>query len=196
MSLNGHDQEDTALYYVVTNHEGQYSIWPNHKELPLGWERAGKMGTKSECLAYVEDVWTDMTPLSLRTNAETAAHPPTASSNFPASSQSSLVDRLCEGDHAVEVSLRPRTAKMFKEALDRNYFHLKFTQTQGGTDLGVSFDPKHSDLSRGDFERGEGNVHIEGNLTLDYVKVRCVADIDLGTLTGTGHLAKVSEIAA
>jgi MbtH protein len=60
------DQEDLTVYDVVVNHEEQYSIWPAHKEPPLGWNRAGKRGNKAECLAHVEEVWTDMRPLSLR----------------------------------------------------------------------------------------------------------------------------------
>lgn len=51
---------------VVVNHEEQYSIWPADREAPTGWREAGKQGTKAECLAYIEEVWTDMRPLSLR----------------------------------------------------------------------------------------------------------------------------------
>ena len=58
--------DDTTEYVVVVNHEEQYSIWPAYKEIPLGWSDAGKRGTKQECLAYIEEVWTDMRPLSLR----------------------------------------------------------------------------------------------------------------------------------
>ena len=60
------DEEDTTLYRVVVNAEEQYSIWPAHRELPLGWKDAGKQGLKAECLAYIQEVWTDMRPLSLR----------------------------------------------------------------------------------------------------------------------------------
>ena len=62
-------QNETATevkYTVVVNHEEQYSIWPAHRALPLGWRDGGKAGTKEECLAYIEQVWTDMRPLSLR----------------------------------------------------------------------------------------------------------------------------------
>ena len=59
-------QEDTLLYKVVLNHEEQYSIWPAHRENAPGWLDAGKQGTKSECLAHINDVWVDMRPLSLR----------------------------------------------------------------------------------------------------------------------------------
>jgi len=59
-------EEDTTIYKVVINHEEQYSIWPADRENPLGWRDAGKAGPKAECLAYVDEVWTDMRPLSLR----------------------------------------------------------------------------------------------------------------------------------
>jgi MbtH protein len=60
------EEEDTRTYAVVVNHEEQYSIWFANKEVPPGWREVGKRGTKTECLAYVEEVWTDMRPLSLR----------------------------------------------------------------------------------------------------------------------------------
>ncbi len=60
------DQEDTTIYKVVVNHEEQYSIWPAERENPPGWKDAGKQGMKVECLAHIEEVWTDMRPLSLR----------------------------------------------------------------------------------------------------------------------------------
>jgi len=59
-------KEANSIYKVVVNHEEQYSIWPAHRENALGWRDAGKTGTKAECLAYIEEVWTDMRPISLR----------------------------------------------------------------------------------------------------------------------------------
>lgn len=73
MSWTDPDTEDTTIYKVVMNHEEQYSIWPEHRENPLGWTDAGKVGTKAECLGYIEEVWTDMRPLSLRKKMEEAA---------------------------------------------------------------------------------------------------------------------------
>ena len=64
------DQEDTTIYTVVINHEEQYSIWQADRDLPLGWSAVGKTGTKQECLDYIEEVWTDMRPLSLRKKME------------------------------------------------------------------------------------------------------------------------------
>lgn len=54
------------LFRVVVNAEEQYSIWPAHKANPDGWRDAGKEGKKDECLAWIDSVWVDMRPLSLR----------------------------------------------------------------------------------------------------------------------------------
>ncbi|MFD4789603.1 MbtH family protein [Streptomyces sp. NPDC058459] len=58
--------DDDRRYKVVVNHEEQYSVWPADRDNPAGWSDAGRTGSKSECLAHIEDVWTDMRPLSLR----------------------------------------------------------------------------------------------------------------------------------
>jgi uncharacterized protein YbdZ (MbtH family) len=195
MSAYDSDREDTTIYKVVVNHEEQYSIWPEYKENPQGWNDAGKVGPKAECLAYIKEVWTDMRPLSLRKKMEELARnppppPPPPDPNAPR--EPSLVDRLCGGDHPIEAGLRPeRTLSLFKEAVDRNYVHIKFTATRGGTELGVRLDREACDFSHADFEAGTGTAHLEGGLTLDYVKVRCIADLDLATLEGRGHLVKV-----
>jgi MbtH protein len=65
-----HDEEDKTTYTVVVNDEEQYSIWPADRDLPAGWRAVGKTGTKAECLAYINEVWTDMRPLSLRKKME------------------------------------------------------------------------------------------------------------------------------
>ncbi|NEQ95740.1 MAG: MbtH family NRPS accessory protein [Cyanothece sp. SIO2G6] len=58
--------EATLTYRVVVNDEEQYSIWLAERDMPLGWRDVGKTGTKEECLGYIDEVWTDMRPLSLR----------------------------------------------------------------------------------------------------------------------------------
>jgi MbtH protein len=71
--MNRDDKEDTTIYKVVINHEEQYSIWPAHRENPLGWRDAAYSGSKPECLEYIKEVWADMRPLSLRKKMEEAA---------------------------------------------------------------------------------------------------------------------------
>src|SRR4029450_10896148 len=85
--MSDNEKEDTALYKVVLNHEEQYSIWPADRENALGWQDAGKTGTKAECLEYIKEVWTDMRPLSLRKKMEEAAtntYSPPLLSSLPA----------------------------------------------------------------------------------------------------------------
>jgi MbtH protein len=64
------DPEKDQRYSVVINHEEQYSIWPADREKPNGWKTEGFVGSKQECLDHIEEVWTDMRPLSLRRQME------------------------------------------------------------------------------------------------------------------------------
>jgi len=64
------DDDDKRQYRVVINHEEYYSIWPADKELPAGWKEEGATGNKTECLAHIKEVWTDMRPLSIRKRDE------------------------------------------------------------------------------------------------------------------------------
>jgi len=66
MSPEECDANTEPLYKVVHNHEEQYSIWPADRENALGWTDSGKTGTRAECLDHIEQVWTDMRPLSVR----------------------------------------------------------------------------------------------------------------------------------
>jgi hypothetical protein len=101
---------------------------------------------------------------------------------------SQLVQKLAQGEHPVEISLRPeRNYKALKDCIDRGFVHIKFTGTQGGTELGVRLDKTASDINA-DFNSGTGTLKIVGNLTLDYQRVQCVAEIDLASFAGKGHL--------
>lgn len=58
--------DDERTFRVVVNHEEQYSVWPGHKDVPEGWVAVGPEGSKERCLDYIERIWTDMRPRSLR----------------------------------------------------------------------------------------------------------------------------------
>ena len=60
------DATDSRPYAVVVNDEEQYSIWPQTRDLPAGWRPDGFTGSEKECLAHIEETWTDMRPASLR----------------------------------------------------------------------------------------------------------------------------------
>jgi MbtH protein len=61
---NAKNDQDT--YLVVLNDEEQHSIWRADRDLPAGWRAEGTRGTRDECIARIDEVWTDMRPLSLR----------------------------------------------------------------------------------------------------------------------------------
>ncbi|NIP32875.1 MAG: MbtH family NRPS accessory protein [Aliifodinibius sp.] len=50
---------ETTKYKVVINHEEQYSIIPADQKLARGWREIGKTGSKSTCMKFIEEVWTD-----------------------------------------------------------------------------------------------------------------------------------------
>jgi MbtH protein len=64
------------VYEVVRNIEEQYSILPRGNAVPAGWSLVGKAGPQDECLRYIEEVWTDMTPLSVRRRMQAEAGEP------------------------------------------------------------------------------------------------------------------------
>lgn len=64
--------DESQVFDVVVNAEEQYSIWPADRELPAGWDRVGFQGQKNDCLAHIDEVWTDITPLSARRSVATA----------------------------------------------------------------------------------------------------------------------------
>ena len=64
------EEEDQRTYVVLINDEEQYSLWPQGKDVPAGWRAVGKEGSREECSQYVDEVWTDMRPLSLRKQME------------------------------------------------------------------------------------------------------------------------------
>ena len=106
-----------------------------------------------------------------------------------------LVERLSQGDHPVVVGgPNPSLEEFRKRIEDMGYVFIKFTETRGGTDLGVRVDKSAVNVSQASFEQATGIAHVEGTLTLNYVKVRCIADIQLESLKGTGHLVILEEV--
>lgn len=59
-------EDETISYFVVINDEEQYSIWPADRNLPAGWYSVGDARSREECLTYIEEIWTDMRPKSVR----------------------------------------------------------------------------------------------------------------------------------
>lgn len=69
------DEDDARLFTVIANHEEQYSIWPSDRPIPAGWRSVEARGTRAECLAYIDKVWTDMRPISVRNRMQKNSGP-------------------------------------------------------------------------------------------------------------------------
>jgi hypothetical protein len=106
-----------------------------------------------------------------------------------------LVTRLCSGPNPVTISLRPeKTASALKQRIEKyGFVHIKFTNTRGGTELGVRLDKDACELASADFDQASGKITLCGRLRLNYVPVECIAEIDLATLEGTGYLRKIEN---
>ena len=48
------------------------ALWPTFRDVPAGWREVGVRGAKAACLEYIESVWTDMRPASLRRHMDAA----------------------------------------------------------------------------------------------------------------------------
>jgi MbtH protein len=69
-------EDESSDYIVLINNEGQYSLWRTFKSVPSGWTAVGPRGARAECLAYIEEHWTDMRPKSLIEHMKKDARPP------------------------------------------------------------------------------------------------------------------------
>ncbi|MFE9635320.1 amino acid adenylation domain-containing protein [Streptomyces sp. NPDC006463] len=50
---------------VLVNGEGQYSLWASHLAVPPGWRVAHSESSHQDCVAFIEQTWTDIRPRSL-----------------------------------------------------------------------------------------------------------------------------------
>nr|WP_306661470.1 MbtH family protein [Mangrovihabitans endophyticus] len=66
-------EDEVGNYLVLANSQEQYSLWPARLPVPDGWRTVHGVDTRAACLAYVEEVWTDMRPAGLRDAAQQAA---------------------------------------------------------------------------------------------------------------------------
>jgi hypothetical protein len=99
-----------------------------------------------------------------------------------------LTERLSVDQPIILGGSDPTVEELRERAGEMGYVLIKFTETRGVTELGFPLDRAATDLSGADFDEGTGAMHVEGDLVLNGDVVRCIADIDLATLTGTGRL--------
>lgn len=103
-----------------------------------------------------------------------------------------LIERLSTGQHRVSAATYKSAAEL-KKAIDNGHVLLKFTETQGGTELGGRLDKNRCVLKDADFEAGTGSIQLVTTLVLNYNEVEFIADVDLGTLQGQGCLKLIAD---
>jgi hypothetical protein len=104
-----------------------------------------------------------------------------------------LTQRLASSQPVVMGGSQASAEELRQRVEELKYVLIKFTETRGGTELGFELDQQTSDWSGADFEQGSGTVHVEGTLILNDDPVRCIADLDVATLKGTGRLCPQQE---
>ena len=57
--------DENGRFHVLVNDENQHSLWPVFAEVPSGWTIVFRDSPRAECVAYVDEHWTDMRPASL-----------------------------------------------------------------------------------------------------------------------------------
>jgi MbtH protein len=59
-----------STFAVLTNSEGQHSLWPSFADTPAGWAVAYGPASRGACIEYVTANWTDLRPRSLITGTD------------------------------------------------------------------------------------------------------------------------------
>ncbi len=104
-----------------------------------------------------------------------------------------LVERL-SNKQTIDFESRTDTLEEMKERLiEMKFVFVTFTETKGGTELGINVDLDLTDIKNADFDKGEGTIRVVGTCKLNYQKVRCIAEVDLSTKKGTGYLEPLDE---
>ncbi|MBO3130129.1 MbtH family protein [Dermatophilus congolensis] len=55
----------SGSFYVLTNAEGQHSLWPTFADVPAGWtiaHGAPEGASREAALEYIETHWADLRP--------------------------------------------------------------------------------------------------------------------------------------
>lgn len=58
--------ETNDMFVALVNDEEQYSVWNARLRIPEGWRQVGPEQTHDDCVTFIEGLWVDMRPKSLR----------------------------------------------------------------------------------------------------------------------------------
>jgi uncharacterized protein YbdZ (MbtH family) len=173
--------DDPMRYVVVMNDEEQYSIWPEGRDLPLGWATDGFSGLKQACLEHINEVWQDMRPLSLRRWMENPPDPEPMPALFD-DTEPTLVERLTAGPQRITWTNRGGQDSI-AAALGRGLILLVCPDTRGPAELAVAVPPTPT----------PDPARFTGYLTLDWEDLSLTGQLDPATGEGTAVLSRVRE---
>lgn len=173
------------LYEVVKNIEEQYSIWPQNKEVPSGWKKVGYSGEKDVCLKHIEQVWTDMRPLSLRKHIESMKTSSRVNNERLQTDTESLVDLLLNKDvHAVSLPYQPVDMPDFLDQLRSGICYIEFNEVFSQPQIAIS-------LTSENYELNANYILFKGSLTLDLIPIQCHCKFDSKNFRGTCRVKKI-----
>lgn len=180
--------EPSDIHYVVVNDELQYSIWPTPTP-PAGWTIVGPAGTRDACLDRIEQLWTDMRPLSLREfMAAQADGGSIAQTEAPLEDGPDLVSRLgVEQELELELFGAP-SLELLRERIEHGVVHIRFPGTRGATLLAVELDADSK--RRAATGALAGVLELVATLQLDFVDLQLKAQVEIETLRGRGQLVR------
>lgn len=70
MTISNPFDDEAGKFCVLINEEAQHSLWPSFVDVPSGWQQVFGIANRADCLAYIEEHWSDMRPKSLRADFE------------------------------------------------------------------------------------------------------------------------------
>jgi MbtH protein len=62
-------ENDDAAYLVLVNAKNEHSLWPDSMVVPEGWRIVHGTESRQNCLAYVEDNWTNLGPTAAKSGS-------------------------------------------------------------------------------------------------------------------------------
>lgn len=105
---------------------------------------------------------------------------------------SELVRQLSQGKHRIALD-RYGSAVELRSRIEGGIVLVKFIDTAGGTELGVRVERNSVIYRTANVDLGADTVQFDGHVTLDFMRVQCHSEVDLGSMSGEGYLVLVSD---
>lgn len=67
-------ENESGVYRVLVNAEGQHSLWPDFVAIPAGWRAVFGPEPRAACLDFIATNWTDLRPASLIRASQAPRH--------------------------------------------------------------------------------------------------------------------------